>query len=343
MLARAKANFRGPFVKIAIAGAGSIGCFVGGALAAAGHEVVFLARPRIAEQLSTHGLHVSNYADWRANIEPKDIKIGDAPSLLADADLVLVTVKSGATIEMGKVIAAHAKPDATIISLQNGVTNTSKLKELLPDRTVLAGMVPYNVVQLGEGRFHQGTTGNIMIEDDDSGLAAKLNADHLPVLAERDMAAVQWGKLLINLNNALNALSGIPLLDQLSDKGWRSVLADQIIEAIAVLDKAEIPYKAALPISPKRFAFLLKLPTPLFRLVAGRMLTIDPAARSSMWEDFQNRRKTEIDELQGAIVTLGRKHHLAAPLNQRVAELIRQAEKKGEGSPKMTPQEVRRR
>jgi 2-dehydropantoate 2-reductase len=72
------------------------------------------------------------------------------------------------------------------------------------------------------------------------------------------------------------------------------------------------------------------------------MLTIDPKARSSMWEDLEQGRTTEIAELQGMIVALAEQEGMEAPLNARVAELIRDAELRGAGSPKMSPRAVRR-
>ena len=71
------------------------------------------------------------------------------------------------------------------------------------------------------------------------------------------------------------------------------------------------------------------------------MVKIDPKARSSMWEDLQRGRRTEIDHLQGQIVTLAQRHGLKAPLSVRVMELIRNAEQAGKGSPGLTPEQVR--
>ena len=118
---------------------------------------------------------------------------------------------------------------------------------------------------------------------------------------------VQWGKLLLNLNNALNALSGLPLATQLADRRWRLLLAAQIEEALAVLKAAGIAPARIEGVPPRLIPSILRLPDWLFRLVARRMLAIDPAARSSMWEDLAARRPTEIDYLQGAILALADK------------------------------------
>ena len=72
------------------------------------------------------------------------------------------------------------------------------------------------------------------------------------------------------------------------------------------------------------------------------MLAIDPEARSSMWEDLERRRPTEIDYLQGAIVAMAAKLGVPVPINARIAELVRAAEAAGGGSPRLTPEAGRR-
>jgi len=86
--------------------------------------------------------------------------------------------------------------------------------------------------------------------------------------------------------------------------------------------------------------FVLRLPDPVFRVIAGRMLKIDPQARSSMWEDLQLRRKTEIDHLQGVIVRLAGQHGRSAPLSERIAGLVRSAETAKQGPPGLQPAQI---
>jgi 2-dehydropantoate 2-reductase len=328
-----------PREKIVVAGAGSIGGFVGGLLAHAGRDVTLLGRPRIVEVVRTQGLRLTDSEGMDIVVPPSQIAASDDPSALADAGLILVAVKSDATAEMSELIAAHAPADAIVVSLQNGVGNADVLRRVLPGRRVLAGMVPFNVVQT-EGRLHRGTTGSIVIEAGAPSVVAQLAVPGLEVKTDDDMPAVLWGKLLVNLNNALNALSGLPLRRQLEDRDWRKLLADQIEEAHGLLAAAGIPVRSMTPVPVRFLPAILRLPTPLFRVLAARMLRIDAQARSSMWEDLMQGRLTEIDHLQGAILRLGQRLGRPAPVSARIVGLIREAERARAGSPGLSPKDV---
>lgn len=325
---------------IVIAGAGNIGCYVGGLLASEGRDVRLLGRQRIGDELDEYGLGLTSLDEVSIGVGPGVIPFGTDPAMLGEADLILVTVKSGATAEMASLIAAHAPPAATVVSLQNGVGNAHALRAALPGRTVLAGMVPFNVLHLGEGRFHRGTSGDLVIEDGDPTALEALSVPHLGVRAVSDILGVQWGKLVINLNNALNALAGVTLHEQLANRRWRRILAAQQDEALALLRLAHIEPVGIGKFPLKWFPTVLRLPTPLFRRLAKASVRIDRAARSSMWDDLERRRPTEIAELQGAVVALAHRLGRTAPVSQRIIDLIRAAEAAGQGSPRFDPSEV---
>jgi 2-dehydropantoate 2-reductase len=218
--------------KIGVAGAGSIGCFVGGMLAAAGRGVALLARPRVIGEIETSGLRLTSFDGSDHRLASNRLTLSDDPAIFSAAGVVLVTVKSADTAGMADIIAEHAPADAVIVSLQNGVGNLATLRERLPGRRVLGGMVPFNVIALGEGRFHRATSGDIIIERDDADMAKKLSAPGLTMRATANIEGVQWGKLLLNLNNALNALAGLPLRRQLGQRSWRRLFADQMAEGL---------------------------------------------------------------------------------------------------------------
>jgi 2-dehydropantoate 2-reductase len=322
---------------IVIAGAGTIGCYLGGLLQAAGAEVVFLGRARIAAELAEFGLTLTDRDGARAHLPGSAIRATTEVDVLARAALVLVTVKSGGTEEIGRALGSHAQPGTLVVSLQNGVGNVALLRSLAVNQEVVAGMVPFNVVHLGKGCFHRATAGALVIESGVPAIAERLRTTGLAVIEHPDMQAVAWGKLLINLNNALNALSGLPLAQQLAVRAWRRVLADCIDEGLSALSRAGITPAQAGPLAPRLLPFVMRLPDWLFRQVARAQLRIDPLARSSMWEDLERGRPTEIDYLQGAIVSLAREVGTAAPTNARIQALVHRAESAQRGSPRLDP------
>jgi 2-dehydropantoate 2-reductase len=327
--------------KIGVAGAGSIGCFVGGMLAAGGRDVALLARPRVIAEIETHGLRLTSFEGFDRRIASSELTLSEDPSIFADARVVLVTVKSADTAEIAGVIAQHAPSDAVIVSLQNGVGNVAVLREKLPGRQVLAGMVPFNVIAMGDGRFHRATSGDIVVEQDAAGTAEKISAPGLTIRPSADIVGVQWGKLLVNLNNALNALADLPLRRQLAQRAWRRLFADQMAEGLAALRAEGIRPVSSTPIPANWTPFLLRLPDAVFEIMLGRTMKIDPEARSSMWEDLQRGRRTEIDYLQGVITGIADRHGLQVPLSRHIVELVKRAEAAGKGSPGLTPDQVR--
>lgn len=326
---------------IVVAGAGAIGCFVGGMLAASGRRVALLVRPRVKSEIERFGLCLTDFDGSENKLDAGRLALSEDPSIFHSAGIVLVTVKSADTAAVAAQIAQHAPEDAVIVSLQNGVGNVAVLRERLGGRSVLAGMVPFNVIAMGEGRFHRATSGDIHIGEDAENTAGKLSVAGLTMRASGDITGVQWGKLIINLNNALSALSDMPLAAQLASRDWRRLFADQMAEGLAVLKAAGIVPVSSTPIPMNWSPTLLRLPDAIFSAILGRTMKIDPEARSSMWQDLKQGRKTEIDYLQGAVIALAERNNVGVPLMRRIVALIKEAEAAGKGPLRLTPQQIR--
>ncbi|HVJ61143.1 MAG TPA: 2-dehydropantoate 2-reductase, partial [Tahibacter sp.] len=257
---------------------------------------------------------------------------GTGADAVRDADLVLVTVKSAETRDAAWELAARLRPGVLVVSLQNGLGNAAVLAAELPAQRVLAGMVPFNVLHRAPGWFHQGTEGRLDVQRD-AALApyrATFARAGLALVEHDDMPAVQWSKLLLNLNNSINALSGQPLKRQLAQRGFRRCLVAAQREALDLLDLAGITPATIPALPPRAIVRVLALPDFLFKLAARRMLAIDPVARSSMWEDLEAGRPTEVDYLNGEVVQLAQRLGRAAPVNTRLLELVHAAERGGE-------------
>ncbi|MFD0986675.1 2-dehydropantoate 2-reductase [Methyloligella solikamskensis] len=334
--------------RIAIAGAGSVGCYIGGRLKAAGRNVVFLSRPALKDAIKARGLALAdlNGGEKDLVLPPENLDVTDDPvTALSTADVILVTVKSGATAAIAEAIAAHAKPETVVVSLQNGVDNVDVLRHRLgPERTVVAGMVPFNIVQTRDPgapvSFRRATSGKVMIAEGCPRLQALLDVPGAPAREQKDMLGLQWTKLLLNLNNALNALAGVPLAQEFSDRGWRRLLAAQIKEGLATLKAAGIRPARFEGIHPRIVAGVLPLPDGLFRLLARGMLAIDPRARSSMWDDLEAGKPTEVDFIQGKVMSLAEETGTATPVTANVFLHIKDAEAAGRGSPRLSPLQI---
>jgi 2-dehydropantoate 2-reductase len=315
---------------ICIYGAGSIGCYVGGRLAATGSAVTFIGRPRLAGEIRQHGLRLTDWQGADLRVAAGQVRFETAPAAVRDADLVLVTVKSAGTQDAGRELAPLLKPGAIVVSFQNGLHNAEVLAAQLPGRTVLTGMVEFNVINRGNGAFHHGSEGGLAAQEH-AALAPFLAAfagAGLPLRRYTDMRAVLWSKLLLNLNNAINALAGVPLKEELAQRAFRRCIALAQRETLALLDVARIE-PARLKLPPRLIPKLLNVPDAVFRVLAGKMLAIDPLARSSMWEDLQAGRATEIDYLNGEVVKLAASLNRSAPVNGRLVALVLEAEKGG--------------
>ncbi len=315
--------------KIAIFGAGSVGCFIGGAWAAAGVPVTFIGRRKLASDIDQHGLTLSDYAGWQARIAPGDVDFRCGPEALDTAQIIALCVKSGGTADAAAEIAAHATAGATVISFQNGVSNVDILEQGLGGRFEIArGMVPYNVAYLGEGRFHKGVAGNLFAarRDGTRSLAEAVGGSEAPLTLSDDMLGLAWGKLLINLNNAINALSGRTLRDELRHRDYRKVFAAAMKEGLELLKRAGIEPATVGGIAPASLPRIIGAPDWLFNNVFLKRWKIDSKARSSMADDLAAGRPTEVDYINGELVRLAERLQRAAPVNQAIVELVRKAE-----------------
>ena len=314
---------------IAIFGAGSIGCFLGGAWSAAGVPVRFIGRAPIGDAIAADGLTLTDHSGWRVRRGPEQVDFTTNAKALADAEIIALAVKSNATAEAAKQIARHGRKGAVVISLQNGVSNVDTLKEALGARfEIVRAMVPFNVAYLGHGRFHKGVAGEVVVEDTPRtrALAGQVGKGPAALGLADDMTGIAWGKLLINLNNAVNALSGRTLLEQLRERDYRRVVAASIVEALDVLAAAGIEPAKIGPIPPQLLPHAIAAPNLIFNNLFLKVQKIDSKARSSMADDLRAGRPTEIDYLNGEVVRLAKAQGKRAPVNAAIVDLVKQAE-----------------
>jgi 2-dehydropantoate 2-reductase len=329
-------------MKVGILGAGSIGAYIGACLTRAGIATTLVGREALSQQIRAHGLHITDHRGEDFELRADEVRYSTGAAALAGCDMILVTVKCAATRDAARELRPHLAAGTTVVSLQNGVRNAATLRELLPGAQVLAGMVPFNVRWRPPAHFHRGTSGTLLIEDLGRGrdVAALLTGAGVRADVHENLPAVLWGKLLLNLNNAISALAGIPLRAQLSLRGYRRALAACMREALPLIAAAGIRPERATALPPALMPAVLCLPDWLFRRVARRMLEIDAEAISSMLDDLERGRETEIDYINGEVLALAARLGREAPVNARVVEMIREAERAGKGSPRLSAETI---
>lgn len=332
---------------VGVFGAGSIGGYLGVRLSAAGARVTLVGRRSLVEI----GDRLRAITLDGAEVLPgPDLVVTEDPRALAGADLVLVTVKSRATAQAGETLAGALGEDATVVSFQNGLSNAGALRQSLGSR-VVAGMVSFNVTrEEGGACFRQSTRGPLVTGTGQGvhaerlrSLASRLEASRLPLHQHDRIDDVLAGKLLLNLNNGVCAATGLPIADSLRSRDARWCLARCMLEGLTTLRRAGYRPATVLGLSPGIIARALLLPDAILLRVAKRMVSADPGARSSTLQDLDAGKPTEIDELNGAIVSLARAHDAAAPANHTITEIVHDLEGRAAPLPFVSPAGLRER
>lgn len=319
-------------MKIGILGAGSIGCYLGAHFIYKGINTVLVGREKIVREISNNGLRITDFRGKDFHLSSKQVNCTTSIESLADRDIILITLKSASSETTAKELKGFLSDKTTVISFQNGVRNASILRSVLTQSEVLAGMVPFNVLWNEAAHFHCGTSGKLVVEKHASSSTSTekavslLNNVGLETKASTNVEGILWGKLIFNLNNAINALAGVPLKEEFSNIGYRKIVAATMNEALFILKKSGVKAKATGGMIPTIAPLVLSLPDFLFFKIAAGMIKIDPQARSSMWQDLKQGRKTEIDYINGEIVNLAKKNNLTAPINTAIIALIKEIE-----------------
>lgn len=321
-------DMKQPFI---ILGAGAIGCYLGARLTKAGHKTIFVGRPSALELLSRHGLHVSDQDGLNEKIQPNQLHLCtslrhamDSLQDRASEAVILVCVKGTGTLQAAIEIAQCCAAGTVVISMQNGVGNVDRIRSIAPQANVFAGMVPFTVMWRNDHHVHRANGGTLQVQHsaNTQALIAPMAGAGIPFELQDNMVGIQWGKLLINLLNPVNALADIPIREQLLQRDFRLVYAALQTEALGILKAAGIRPAKVAAVAPAVVPHILRLPNWLFTRVAAGMLKTDPGAKTSMCVDLRNGRPTEIEDLCGEVVRFAQEQSISAPLNSKVRDMI---------------------
>lgn len=328
-------------MKISILGAGSIGCYLGGLLQAGGADVRFIGRARYQAQIAAQGLRLTHFARAPLHLPADMVDFITSPESLAEADIIALCTKSQDTATAALQIAAHASPDVAVVSFQNGIRNPETLRKALPQATIIPAIVPFNVTPTGPGAFHCGTAGDVVMADvaPAKTLATAFEAMGQGVHLSQNITGDQWAKMIVNLNNGLNALSGGTLRAGLMQREYRQALAACVSEALDVARAAGVEVGSFNGRAPGALVKTLRLPNWAYRIIMQMIVRIDAQARSSMLDDLEAGRPSEINYLQGEIVRQAENAGRTATKNAAILSAVKSAFQ-NEVSPKLSGSEI---
>jgi 2-dehydropantoate 2-reductase len=297
-------------MKIAVMGAGAVGCYYGGMLARAGHEVVLIARPRHVEAIRRNGLLLETltfreYVPLRAETDP---------AAIAEAELVLFCVKSSDTDSAARAIAPWLAADARVLSLQNGIDNVERLRAHVRQR-VEAAIVYVAAEMAGDGHVRHHGRGELLLAHDalSEHLRRDFSAAGIPLQETDNLNGALWAKLIVNCAcNAISAITRQAYGSLWQDLRIRALMHDVVSECEAVA-KAEG----------------VRLPDDVWATVERIMITM-PEQRSSTAQDLAQGRRTEIDHLNGLVLRRAEGLGLAVPVNRTLLALVKQLERSAE-------------
>jgi 2-dehydropantoate 2-reductase len=299
----------GEGMKVAVMGAGAVGCYYGAMLARAGHEVVLIGRPSHVEAVRANGLRL----ETKAFDEQVPLDASTDASAVQGADLVLFCVKSTDTESAAAQVRPHLAPGALVLTLQNGVDNDERVRAALPSRDVAAAVVYVATEMAGPGHVKHHGRGELVIAPSrrSDEVARALIAAGVPTQISDNVRGALWAKLVLNCAyNALSAVSQLPYGVLVQGAGVNDVIRDVVAECLAVA-KAEG----------------IVIPGDVDAAVRAIAQTM-PSQYSSTAQDLARGKRSEIDHLNGLVMRRGEALGVPTPANRVLFVMVKLLEGK---------------
>jgi 2-dehydropantoate 2-reductase len=293
-------------MKIAVMGAGAVGCYYGGMLGRAGHEVTLIGRQAHVDAVRNGGLRIETKAfDTRVPVRASTRADG-----VRGARLVLFCVKSSDTESAGRDMAPHLEAGALVLNLQNGVDNAERLQPLLRQR--VAPAVVYVATEMaGPGHVRHHGRGELVVAPEVASAELKdlFGSAGVPLQVSENVAGALWMKLIVNCAyNALSAITQLPYGRLVEGEGIEAVMRDVTDECLALAR-----------------ALGVQVPGDAHEAVRQIARTM-PTQHSSTAQDLARGKRTEIDHLNGYVVRKAWALGIAAPVNRTLHALVKRME-----------------
>ncbi len=302
-------------MKIAVVGAGAMGSLFGAMLAEAGNEVwLYDVWVEHVKTINKDGLRIEREGQTRT----LSIEATTDPEQIGQAELVIIFVKSTHTASAAETARKLAGSDGAVMTLQNGMGNADILSEFIDPERVLAGTTSHGATLLGPGSIRHAGVGATTIgawAETEQGRerARKLSNFFTKIGIETeavdDVRSVLWNKLLINIGiNAITALTTIKNGQILDLEITRQLSRNAVEEAMEIAGQMNIKVRE-------------DAVDHVYAVAEATALN-----RSSMGQDVDNKRQTEIGTINGFIVRQAKRLGLKAPVNETLTALIQTLE-----------------
>jgi 2-dehydropantoate 2-reductase len=320
---------RSAVTHILVAGAGALGCVFGGFLHRAGHRVTLLGRAPQIDAIASKGLQIEGlWGEHRLT----GLRLATQAADVHDPfDAILIAVKSYDTRAIATSVAPLLAPQGVAISLQNGLGNVETLSDVMGGQRVLAGRVIFGAEAVAPGRVRVTVYADPVLVGVSRpaaqprlrvlarSWAERFAAAGIPSAYSDDIEAALWGKVLYNAAlNPLGALLGVHYGAVAGDAHTRAIMDLVIDEAfrVALAEGVALPWASA----------------AVYRAVFyDRLVPSTSHHRSSMLQDLERGRPTEIDAINGEVWKRGAAHGIVTPANELLMRLVHAREALGGG------------
>jgi 2-dehydropantoate 2-reductase len=299
-------------MRMAVMAAGAVGGYFGARMAAAGHDVAFIARGANREAMRRDGLKIESAL---GDLHLKDVNVTDDPKQIGPVDVVLFAVKLWDTETAGEQARPLLGANTRMITLQNGVDSVDRLTPILGEAATIGGTT-YIVSRIATPGVirHNGAVARIRCGRLDrrpdallAGYVEEMKAANIDITLTDYVLLDIWKKFaLLAGNSGITAATRQPLGVIRDDKDMRAFLDKLMEETIAVGRAAGVDF-------PPDF------PDELNRMVAA----MPPTMKASMANDLDAGNRLELDWLAGKVVALGRKYGVATPAQEAVYAILK--------------------
>jgi 2-dehydropantoate 2-reductase len=294
-------------MKLAVMAAGAVGGYFGARFAAAGEDVQLIARGAQLAALKRNGLKLESAL---GDLVLNDLSVHDSPAAIGPVDVVLFTVKLWDTETAGAVCCPLIGPDTCVISLQNGIDSSARLRPLLGESHVVGGVAYISAVISEPGVIrHNSSFARLHFGERDGRPSPRLKAFEaacakadVDARLSADVEKDQWEKFvfLVGLSGT-TALTRSPIGPILADRDCRALFLELMEEVVAVGRARDVNLDERY--AEDRLRFVETLPAGM---------------KASMLEDLERGNRLELEWLSGTVVGLGRELGIATPANAAV-------------------------